>query len=100
MAKKGSSDITYIPMRRGFLYLVAILDRFSRHVLAWQLSNTLGWGCMATSGSTTTSAPIRAWATEPRPRCTMPERCLAGLLVCVFDQRKDLPTKEQGRGRT
>lgn len=36
-----SSDITYIPMRRGFLYLVAILDWFSRYVLAWQLSNTL-----------------------------------------------------------
>ena len=36
-----SSDITYIPMRGGFLYLAAIIDRFSRYVLAWQLSNTL-----------------------------------------------------------
>jgi putative transposase len=36
-----SSDITYIPMRGGFLYLVAIIDWFSRYVLAWQLSNTL-----------------------------------------------------------
>ena len=36
-----SADITYVPMRQGFMYLVAILDWFSRYVLAWQLSNTL-----------------------------------------------------------
>lgn len=35
------ADITYIPMRRGFLYLVAIMDWYSRKVLAWRLSNTL-----------------------------------------------------------
>jgi putative transposase len=35
------SDITYVPMRCGFLYLVAVMDWFSRHILAWQLSNTL-----------------------------------------------------------
>jgi putative transposase len=36
-----SSDITYVPMKRGFLYLVAVIDWFSRYVLAWELSNTL-----------------------------------------------------------
>ena len=35
------TDITYIPMARGFLYLVAIMDWHSRYVLAWRLSNTL-----------------------------------------------------------
>jgi putative transposase len=35
------ADVTYIPMRRGFLYLVAIMDWYSRKVLTWQLSNTL-----------------------------------------------------------
>jgi putative transposase len=35
------ADITYIPVRRGFLYLVAIMDWASRHVLAWRLSNTM-----------------------------------------------------------
>ena len=35
------ADITYIPMARGFLYLVAIMDHFSRYVLSWRLSNTL-----------------------------------------------------------
>ncbi len=34
-------DITYIPMRKGFLYLVAIMDWASRRVLAWKLSNTM-----------------------------------------------------------
>src|SRR5271169_1534658 len=33
--------VTYIPMRRGFLYLVAIMDWFSRKVLSWRLSNTM-----------------------------------------------------------
>jgi len=36
------ADITYIPMPKGFLYLVAIMDWHSRRGLAWQLSNTLG----------------------------------------------------------
>jgi putative transposase len=44
-----AADITYIPMRQGFMYLVAIMDWFSRFVLAWQLSNTLdGVFCLAT----------------------------------------------------
>ncbi len=38
------ADITYIPVRRGFLYLVAIMDWASRCVLAWRLSNTLDAG--------------------------------------------------------
>ena len=36
-----AADITYIPMARGFLYLVAIMDWYSRYVVAWNLSNTL-----------------------------------------------------------
>jgi len=36
-----STDITYIPMPKGFMYLVAIIDWYSRYVLSWQLSNTL-----------------------------------------------------------
>ena len=35
------SDITYIPMRRGFLYLVAVMDWATRKLLSWRLSNTL-----------------------------------------------------------
>ena len=35
------ADITYIPMRRGFLYLVAVMDWATRKVLAWRVSNTM-----------------------------------------------------------
>lgn len=36
-----SSDVTYIRMRQGFLYLVAVIDWYSRYVLSWRLSNSL-----------------------------------------------------------
>lgn len=35
------SDVTYIPMQKGFLYLIAVMDWYSRRVLSWRLSNTL-----------------------------------------------------------
>lgn len=35
------SDITYIPMRHGFMYLVAVMNWYSRHVLSWRLSNSM-----------------------------------------------------------
>ena len=42
-----STDITYLPMKAGFLYLAAIVDWYSRYVLSWRLSNTLdGWFCL------------------------------------------------------
>jgi putative transposase len=36
-----STDITYVPMATGFMYLAAVIDWFSRYVIAWRLSNTL-----------------------------------------------------------
>jgi len=36
-----SMDITYIPMRSGFMYLAAVIDWYSRYVLAWELSNSM-----------------------------------------------------------
>ena len=36
-----STDITYIPMQNGYMYLTAVIDWYSRYVLAWQLSNTM-----------------------------------------------------------
>ncbi len=36
-----AADITYVPMARGFLYLVAVMDWHSRYVVAWRLSNTM-----------------------------------------------------------
>ncbi len=36
-----STDITYVPMTSGFMYLTAVIDWYSRYVIAWRLSNTL-----------------------------------------------------------
>jgi putative transposase len=44
-----STDITYVPMRAGFLYLVAVMDWFSRFVLSWELSNTMETGFCLTA---------------------------------------------------
>ena len=44
-----AADLTYIPLRHGFMYLTAIMDWYSRFVIAWQLSNTLdGLFCLET----------------------------------------------------
>jgi putative transposase len=39
--KVYSTDITYIPMAKGFMYLTAVIDWYSRYILSWRLSNTL-----------------------------------------------------------
>jgi putative transposase len=39
-----STDITYIRLAQGFIYLVAVIDWFSRYVLSWQVSNTMDVG--------------------------------------------------------
>ncbi len=54
-----AADITYLPMARGFLYLVAIMDWHSRYVVAWRLSDTLqtGFCAEALEGALTTGQP-------------------------------------------
>ena len=42
-----AADITYLPMARGFLYLVVVIDWHSRYVVDWRLSNTLETGFCA-----------------------------------------------------
>jgi putative transposase len=44
-----STDITYIPMKRGFMYLTAVIDWYSRYVLSWELSNTMESGFCVTA---------------------------------------------------
>lgn len=42
-----STDITYVPLASGFLYLAAVMDWYSRYVISWRLSNTLdSWFCV------------------------------------------------------
>ena len=60
-----SSDITFVRMRRGFLYLVAILDWYSRYVVSWELSNTLdGAFCLAALEEALTQAQPEIFNTD------------------------------------
>ena len=68
-----SIDITYLPMRGGFLYLVAVMDWFSRFVLSWELSNTMRpvsawrrWRPRFGSASPRSGTPIRARSSPRR----------------------------------
>jgi putative transposase len=46
-----STDVTYIPLDRGFMFLTAVIDWYSRYVLSWRLSNTLdGRFCLEALG--------------------------------------------------
>ena len=70
-----ASDITYIPMAHGFLYLVAVIDWASRAVLAWRLSNTMDSGFASKPwrrrcndmANRAYSTPIRARNSPVRP---------------------------------
>jgi putative transposase len=64
-----ASDITYIPMRRGFLYLVAIIDWATRRVLSWRLSNTLAVAfCVEALGEHSPDAASPRFSTPIRVR--------------------------------
>ncbi len=62
-----STDITYIPVQRGFLYLVAIMDWATRRVLSWRLSNTLDAGFCV-------EALAEAWTATAGPRSSIPTK--------------------------
>ena len=68
-----ATGITYVPMARGFVYLVAIVDWFSRKVLAWRLSITLSAdfcqpACNRDPLSASKRDPSGAWVAGPRRR--------------------------------
>ena len=69
-----ASDITYVPLRHGFLYLVAVMDWYSRYVLSWRLSNTLtGSFCLEALDEALTlpgprsSTAIKERSSQPQP---------------------------------
>src|SRR5262249_41951117 len=60
-----STDIAFVRMRRGYLYLVAILDWYSRYVLSWELSNTLdGAFCLSALEEALTQAQPEIFNTD------------------------------------
>jgi len=89
-----SSDITYVPIQGGFMYLVAVLDWYSRYVLSWRLSNTL-------DTSFCIGALEDALATGRRPDifntdqgCQFTSKSFTGRL-----KQQDIQISMDGRGR-
>jgi len=88
-----STDITYIPMVHGFMYLVAIIDWYSRYVLAWQLSNTLdGSFCLDTLNTALEQARPEIFNTDQGSQFTA--RAFTGRLADA-----DIRISMDGRGR-
>ena len=69
-----STDITYIPMHGGFLYLVAVMDWFSRFVLSWELSNTMETGfCLAALDAAFRFGQPEIWNSDQGYQFTSPD---------------------------
>jgi putative transposase len=88
-----STDITYIPMRGGFLYLVAVMDWFSRFVLSWELSNTMETGfCLAALDAAFGFGQPGIWNSDQGSQFTSTD-FLAPLKM------RGIPISMDGRGR-
>jgi putative transposase len=74
-----SADITYIPMQLGYMYLVAILDWYSRYVIAWSLSNTLDTAfCLEALEQALTQAQPQIFNTDQG--CQFTSQAFTGML--------------------
>ena len=84
------ADITYIPVTAGFLYLVAVMDWASRHVLAWRLSNTMDTGfCIEALEAALRTGTPEIFNTDQGAQftsTTFTERVLAAGAQCSMDQ--------------
>ena len=88
-----SADITYVPLRRGFMYLVAVLDWYSRYVLSWELSNTLDSGfCVAALETALKSRQPEIFNTDQGAQFT--SQVFTGML-----ESADIAISMDGRGR-
>lgn len=70
------TDITYIPMHRGYCYLIAIMDLYSRKILSWRLSNTMDTRFC-------TAALKEALSKYPKPDISLMQNVPFMLLVCI-----------------
>lgn len=88
-----STDITYVPMHGGFLYLVAVMDWFSRYVLSWELSNTMETGfCIAALETAFRFGQPEIWNSDQGAQFT------AADFLAPLKQR-GIPISMDGRGR-
>ncbi len=88
-----STDITYIPMRGGFLYLVAVMDWFSRYVLSWELSNTMETSfCLAALDAAFRHGKPEIFNSDQGSQFTSPD------FLAVL-RRREVRISMDGRGR-
>ena len=88
-----STDITYVPMHGGFLYLAAVRDWFSRYVLAWELSSTMETAfCVAALEAALRRGKPRIFNSDQGSQFTS-QAFLAPL------QKRDIAISMDGRGR-
>ena len=88
-----STDITYLPMHGGFLYLVAVMDWFSRFVVSWELSNTMETGfCLAALEAAFRFGQPEIWNSDQGSQFTAAE-FLAPL------KKRSIAISMDGRGR-
>lgn len=88
-----STDITYIPMRRGFLYLVAVIDWYSRYILSWELSNSMDVSfCLSALERALRQGRPQIFNTDQGSQFTSPR--FTGLLI-----EHDVTISMDGRGR-
>jgi putative transposase len=88
-----STDITYIPMCKGFMYLVAVMDWYSRYVLTWELSNTLdGNFCLQALQQSLTQGRPEIFNTDQGAQFTAHE-------FTATVERAEVRVSMDGRGR-
>jgi len=75
------SDITYIPVKNGFLYLVAIMDWATRKVLTWRLSNTLDAGFCVEALEEAISKYGKPAGSQLRPKPKSKSQWMAGAAI-------------------
>ena len=86
-------DITYIPMRYGFMYFAAVIDWYSRYVLAWELSNTMdSLFCVAALQHALTKGEPTIFNTDQGSQFT--SEAFTGVLL-----DKNIAISMDGRGR-
>jgi putative transposase len=87
------ADLTFVPMRQGFMYLVAVMDWFSRCVLAWDVSNSMEAGfCVAALNRALKKSRPAIFNTDQGSQFTSEE--FTGALA-----RRDVRISMDGRGR-
>ena len=88
-----STDITYIPLPQGFIYLVAVIDWYSRYVLSWELSNTLDITfCLRALDRALTQNTPKIFNTDQGSQFTSP------LFTSRLEEKK-IAISQDGRGR-